>query len=33
VAEGWMVAQRALWEQRLDQLQEYIETMQAAESR
>ncbi|MFL6600453.1 MAG: ArsR/SmtB family transcription factor [Steroidobacteraceae bacterium] len=25
--EDWMVAQRAIWEQRLDQLEEYIETM------
>jgi len=30
VAEDWMVAQRALWELRLDQLEEYIETMKAA---
>jgi len=29
VAEDWMVAQRAIWEQRLDQLEEYIETMKA----
>lgn len=31
VAEDWMVAQRALWEQRLDQLEEYIETMKSEE--
>ena len=29
VAEDWMVAQRAIWQQRLDQLEEYIETMKA----
>lgn len=29
VAEDWMVAQRAIWEQRLDQLEEYIKTMKA----
>lgn len=29
VAEDWMVAQRAVWEQRLDQLAEYVETMKA----
>ena len=28
-AEDWMVAQRAIWEQRLDQLEEYIQTMKA----
>ena len=29
VAEDWMVAQRAIWEQRLDQLEEYVEQMKA----
>ena len=29
VAEDWIVAQRAIWEQRLDQLEEYIATMKA----
>jgi DNA-binding transcriptional ArsR family regulator len=29
VAEDWMVAQRAVWEGRLDQLEEYVETMKA----
>jgi DNA-binding transcriptional ArsR family regulator len=29
VAEDWMVAQRAIWEQRLDQLEEYVKTMKA----
>lgn len=29
VAEDWMVAQRAIWEQRLDRLEEYIETMKS----
>src|SRR6202012_4744994 len=29
VAEDWMVAQRAIWEQRLDQLGEYVEQMKA----
>jgi DNA-binding transcriptional ArsR family regulator len=29
-AEDWMVAQRAIWNQRLDQLQDYVE---AANSR
>ena len=28
-AEDWMVAQRAIWEQRLDQLAEYVEQMKA----
>lgn len=28
-AEDWMVAQRAIWEQRLDQLEEYVEQMKA----
>jgi DNA-binding transcriptional ArsR family regulator len=27
VAEAWMVAQRSLWERRLDQLDTYLETM------
>ena len=30
-AEGWMAEQRALWERRLDQLDEYLEGMKAAE--
>ena len=30
-AEDWMVAQRAIWEQRLDQLAEYVEKMKAEE--
>ncbi len=29
VAEDWMVVQRAIWEQRLDQLEEYVETLKA----
>jgi len=29
VAEDWMVAQRAIWGQRLDQLEEYVATMKA----
>src|SRR6516164_2561895 len=29
LAEDWMVSQRALWEQRLDRLEEYVETMKA----
>ena len=29
-AEDWMVAQRALWNQRLDQLQDYVEGMQTS---
>lgn len=29
VAEDWIAAQRAIWEQRLDQLEEYIATMKA----
>jgi DNA-binding transcriptional ArsR family regulator len=29
VAEDWMVAQRAIWGQRLDQLEAYIEKMKA----
>jgi DNA-binding transcriptional ArsR family regulator len=29
IAEDWMVAQRAVWEQRLDQLEEYVEKMKA----
>jgi len=28
-AEDWMVAQRAIWEQRLDRLEEHIEAMKA----
>ena len=31
-AEDWMVAQRAIWEQRLDQLAQYVEKMKAEES-
>lgn len=31
VAEDWMMAQRAIWEQRLDQLGEYVEKMQSEE--
>ena len=30
-AEDWMMAQRAIWEQRLDQLGEYVEKMQSEE--
>jgi DNA-binding transcriptional ArsR family regulator len=29
IAEDWMVAQRAVWEQRLDHLEEYVQTMKA----
>jgi DNA-binding transcriptional ArsR family regulator len=29
VAEDWMVAQRAIWGQRLDQLEEYVEKMKS----
>jgi hypothetical protein len=29
IAEDWMVAQRAVWEQRFDQLEEYLEKMKA----
>ncbi|MGH8258708.1 MAG: ArsR/SmtB family transcription factor [Steroidobacteraceae bacterium] len=29
-AEEWMVAQRVLWNQRLDQLQEYVEGMKTS---
>jgi|HubBroStandDraft_5_1064220.scaffolds.fasta_scaffold55980_1 DNA-binding transcriptional ArsR family regulator len=29
-AEDWMVAQRAIWNQRLDQLQEYVEGMKTS---
>jgi DNA-binding transcriptional ArsR family regulator len=31
VAEEWMVAQRAIWEQRLDQLEEYVEQLKKEE--
>ena len=31
VAEDWMEAQRAVWKQRLDQLEEYVGTMKAKE--
>jgi DNA-binding transcriptional ArsR family regulator len=31
VAEDWMEAQRAVWGQRLDQLEEYVATMKAEE--
>lgn len=30
-AEDWMVAQRAIWEQRLDQLEEYVVRLKAEE--
>ena len=30
-AEDWMVSQRTIWAQRLDQLEEYVEQLQAAE--
>ncbi len=30
-AEDWMVTQRALWEQRLDQLEQHVERMKAEE--
>ena len=29
-AEDWMVAQRAVWNQRLDQLQDYVEGVQTS---
>jgi DNA-binding transcriptional ArsR family regulator len=29
-AEDWMVAQRAVWNQRLDQLQDYVEGMETS---
>jgi DNA-binding transcriptional ArsR family regulator len=29
-AEDWMVAQRAIWNQRLDQLQDYVEGMKTS---
>ena len=29
-AEDWMVAQRAVWNQRLDQLQDYVEGMKTS---
>lgn len=32
-AEGWMVAQRALWERRLDQLDSYLEGLAATRPR
>jgi DNA-binding transcriptional ArsR family regulator len=31
-AEGWMTAQRALWERRLDQLDDYLASMAPAKS-
>src|SRR5262249_46853691 len=31
-AEGWMTEQRALWERRLDQLDEYLDEMKATGS-
>jgi DNA-binding transcriptional ArsR family regulator len=31
-AEGWMAEQRALWEGRLDRLEDYLETIQAREN-
>ena len=30
-AEDWMVSQRTIWAQRLDQLEKYVEQLQAAE--
>jgi len=30
-AEDWMVAQRTIWAQRLDQLEEYVEQLKAEE--
>jgi DNA-binding transcriptional ArsR family regulator len=32
VAESWIAAQRALWEGRLDRLEDYLETLKAKES-
>jgi DNA-binding transcriptional ArsR family regulator len=32
VAEGWMAAQRTLWERRLDQLDEFLEGLGRAEA-
>ena len=29
-AEGWLAEQRAIWGQRLDQMQDFVETMKAA---
>lgn len=31
-AEGWIAEQRALWEGRLDRLEDYLETMKSKES-
>jgi DNA-binding transcriptional ArsR family regulator len=31
-AESWIAEQRALWEGRLDRLEDYLETLQAKES-
>ena len=31
-AEGWIAEQRALWEGRLDRLEDYLETLKAKES-
>ena len=30
-AEGWIAEQRALWEGRLDRLEDYLETLKAKE--
>ncbi|HEY8173451.1 MAG TPA: transcriptional regulator, partial [Dehalococcoidia bacterium] len=30
-AEGWIAEQRALWEGRLDRLEDYLETMKSKE--
>ncbi len=32
VAESWIAEQRALWEGRLDRLEDYLETLKAKES-